>query len=489
MAKISKQSKVTFVELPPTQYGVYNGEQVHDVYTRSKMPSRSIHSLEAVLRAGGYTNTEAINPIYHGKHGKLTPENEAIIYSSDILCISSITRTSPQSMELSRRFKLRNPDKTVIVGGVDPTYRAEEWLTASSADIVVCGEGEKTLYELMQQLISDPQEIAHIPGIAFKVGTDAEFTKPRTLLTEDELSQLPHPHYDKKTRKGVNIAAIETSRGCPYGCDFCCVTQFYGNSYRNKSPSHVIDGLRNIRAMGPLRFFTDDNLAGNPKYTIALLEAIAEQGLIRKNSSAQVPIITAYNPRILEAMKKAGISILFVGIESIVDETLKGYKKHFTAKQNIEGIKILREAGFWVHGMMMLGGDGDTPENLRETSEWVNNNVDSVQLFTPTPFPGTPFFKRMEEQSRILTKDYSLYDAQNVVIRPKHFTPIGLQQTIYDMYQSFYSMGQLTRRLKTSPLKKVTLGLMAYLYLLGARQDFLYSPNVLSHLEFLKSVS
>lgn len=78
--------------------------------------------------------------------------------------------------------------------------------------------------------------------------------------------------------------------------------------------------------------------------------------------------------------------------------------------------------------MMMLGGDGDTPKTLKETLTWANQNLDSVQLFSPIPIPGTPFYNKMEEEGRILTKKWYLYDGTHVVVRPENFTPYELQK-------------------------------------------------------------
>lgn len=171
------------------------------------------------------------------------------------------------------------------------------------------------------------------------------------------------------------------------------------------------------------------------------------------------------------------------------EDTLKSYGKPYNAKQNKKNIQTLRKAGFWIHGMMMVGGDGDTPKSLREDFEWMKRNLDSIQIFAPTPFPGSEFFKRMDKEKRIITKDYSLYDAQNVVIKPKNFSAFELQKTINRMYEEFYSFKESFRRWKTSPLKDVTFALYVYTHFLGGIKKTLYSPQAIKHLEFLKSLN
>lgn len=487
MHKITKQSPVTLVELPPTQFGILDGDASFDVYSKSKSPSRAIHVLEGVLRHDKWKNIESINPLYHGKNGKLTPENLKRIFNSDILLISSITRTSPQSIELTKNYKQINPEKIVIAGGPDPTFRIEDWLRY--VDIVVKGEGEKTISELMSRLTEDTKSLEDIDGIAFKKGKEIITTKPRDLLTSEELSQLPHPFYDETTRENVSTAVVETSRGCPNDCDFCIVTKLYGRKYRTKSIDYVIEELKRTKDLGGFVFFTDDNLAASPKKTIKLLETIAERGLNKKQGVAQVTIGVADNLKLMKSIKNAGIKYLCIGIESINDKTLSALRKPYTAEQNKQAIKILKDYGFWIHGMMMFGEEGDNYETFKETLAWMNKNLDSMQLFTIVPVPGTPLYKRMEDENRILTKDWSLYDAHHVITRPKNFTPIELQNLIIEAYEDFYSVKNTLKRLKRSPDKKMTLEIMAYTRVFKIIKKVANSYQTQAHLEFLKSIS
>lgn len=486
MKKISKESSVTFVELPSTQNGSLNGDLSYDIYSRFRLPSRAIHVLEAVLKNLGWRDVKSINPIFHGKRGKLNGKNFDRIFNSEILGISAITRTSPQSIELAKLYKLKNPEGIVIAGGPDPTARTEEWLRY--ADIVVRGEGEKTLIELFR-VLEGSSDLKDVKGISFKLNGNIFHNDKRELMTSEELSNLPHPYYNEETRSRVYASVIETARGCPNDCDFCSVTQTYGRRYRNKSIKYVLEELRRTKGIGKVTFFTADNLAGSEENVIELLKAIVDSGLQTKGRSmqAQVTVKAAKNPRLLNALRKAGIDTLYVGFESNNDDTLRDLNKPYTAKENDEAAKTFRKYGFWLHGMMMPGGDGDTPESLNKMSRWINENLDSVQLFPPTPFPGTRFFEKMKKEGRILTDDYSLYDAQHVVIRPKNFSPYELQLRVNKMYKDFYSFKFGLSRLRKSPKLKPALTLMAYFLLKGKK--VLYDNQSRQHLIFLKSVS
>jgi len=485
--KLTKKSKVTLVELPPTQFGILNGDIGYDVYSAFRLPSRATPTLEAILREDKWENVKSINPMYHGDKGKLTSDNFKNIFDSDVLLVSSITRTSPQSMELIRQYKQAKKDGIVIVGGFDPTFRYEAWL--KFADIIVMGEGEATLKELMNRLTQDTKNLDDIAGIAYKNRDEIIVTKKRKLLTPDELSRLPLPYYDESVRKGVRQAVVETSRGCPFNCDHCTVTEFYGTKHRIKSSERVIDEIKHVKDMGKSLFFTDDNFAGNTNYAKELLKRIIEEDINNRFMSAQVSVAAAFNKELMGLFKKAGIKAVYVGFESNNDATLDGYGKPFNWKQNQEAAKIFKEYGFWVHGMMMPGGKGDTPESLREMLEWAKKNLDSVQFFPPCPLPGSKLYEQLKKEGRILTEDYSLYDAQHVIINPQNnFTPFELQTTVYDMYKDFYSPKEFLYRLMNNQNKKLHSFFFTYINLLGGKKKILEAPQSLEHLGYLKNL-
>lgn len=486
---ITKQSQMILAELPATQFGVYNGDRGFCVFDRvGLMPSRSTHHLEAIGRRDGFSNIRSFNPLFHGKKGKMTSKNEETVNNSDLYGVSSITRTSSQSMESLGRYKLANPDGIAVAGGPDPTARAEEWLTKGNADIVVMGEGEKTFSELLERLTKTTTELDDIDGLAFKRGNNIVITNPRELMTQDELSNLPLPFYDDVVRSKASVGALETTRGCPHACKFCGVTKFYGEKYRTKSEGYAIKGLENVRDIGSSTFFTDDNFIGNPKRAIRLLERIAEEGL-GGNICAQVTIRVAENQELLDALKKVGANFLHIGVESLNDETLKAFGKPSNAEQNKRNLKILADQGFWIHTMYMPGGDGDTPESLRENFEWLKKNSDSIQFMPPTALPGTPFHDEMASDGRILREDKPyLYDVQHVVIRPKHFTPFELQTTINGMYKEFYSPTEFAKReWRLKGMKKKWINTKIAAYVIGGNviNRALYGPQEVEHLDFL----
>lgn len=483
---LSHESQITLVELPPTLYGTLNGDPGYDIYNMFMLPPRALPTLAAVMMAKGWKNVDMLNPLFHGKNGKFTNENWKRIFGSNILMISSITRTSKQSMALADKYKKYNPLGIIIVGGMDPSYRIKEWL--NHADIVVIGEAEKTLPELLDKLQNN-HSLKNIKGIAYKVGNKIKINPKRELMTLEELNQLPSPYYDNKIIEKSTIGVIEQERGCPFDCNFCLVTETYGSKIRYFPFNKILREIKQMQGYGldPF-FFSGDNFAGNPEYAIKMLKAIKKAGLSRYGRTAQVSVSAAYNPELLRLMRDIGIKHLCIGFEAVTDSALKSINKPFNSKQNTEAAQIFHKYGFWIHAMMMFGTDSDNYETARQTVEWAKKHADSIQLFIPTPFPGTPFFSQMEKEERILTKDWSLYDAQHCVIKPKNFSAYKLQKLVFDMYKEFYSFKMGLKRIFSSPRRKIAIVFALYV-LFGGLRKITSNPQTKQYLKFLKSIS
>jgi len=496
--RITKESALTFVELPPTQHGKLSveagilgskaqGHRSHDLYSEFSLPDRANGLLLGIARANGWNNSQVINPKYHGRKDRLTKSNWSCIMSSDVLALSAITRTIPQTYELADQYHKANPNGVVVMGGVHATFLPEEAL--QHADVVVMYEAEKTLPLVLEGLINN--NLDRIPGIGYRRDGEIEIDSDRPyLLTSEELGDTPLPIYDPAIRNGVDIATIRTTVGCPHSCTFCSVTEFNGNRYRTIPVPRVIEEVKSIQDMGSRRLmWVDDNLTANSSHLNELSDAIVEEGLVRKGLG-QLDIYGA-KPEKIEAMRRMGIDAVCIGFESNNPAALMNVKKKANSEKNTETAKAFKDYGFWLHGMMIVGLDGDTPESARELLEWSKKYLDSVQFFVPIPLPGARLYEQMKEEGRILTEDFSLYDAGHVIIRPlpeSGFTPLSLQKTSEAMFRDFYSIPNSARRFLRSKHKRRVLGLAAYVAT-GAINRGLRDPASLNHLKFLESVS
>ncbi len=480
------QPKITLVELPPTSFGKLNAPRVKDVYTRFHLPARANPLLQAILLQNDYKDVVSIDPNLNRK-GKLTNRDFERVAKSDYLLLSSITRTVVQTAELARFFKKANLNGKVIAGGPHVTFCPEESL--EWADFVVRHEGDKTLVELLEKLERN-ESLEDVRGISYKAGNRVVNNECRELLTFEELSALPAPDYSIYPRRTKLV--VNTSRGCPYACNFCSVTQFYGNKYRRKSNSKILEELSLAGKHSLGVFFTDDNFAANKSKTKEFLREIIKRQN-KMSYSCQLSINSAFtslhsndiDEEFIRLLKEANFFGVYLGIESINQKTLESYNKPATTERNKLAVKAFRDAGLWNHGMMIIGGDEDTDESLEEELLWARENLDSVQFFAPIPFPKTSFSEEMEKQGRILTKDYYLYDGIHVLVKPKHFSPYELQLKLFDMHRKFYAVGQ-KEAIRKSPhpwYKRII-----HAYAIKIMWDIEHEPQTMAHIEELKNL-
>lgn len=451
LVKITKQSAITLVEPSPTSGGRLDTGLIGDVYTGFHLPSRAIDGLRPIAMQRGYEDVVCINPRYNQKPGRYDDNNLARFAETDVLSLSLITRTAPQAKRTVMLYKSMRPDGWVIAGGVHASALPEECL--EWADVVVCGEGEPVFPEVLDAL-AENGTVKGVKGTAHKENGQVIIENSRPLLTQAELEQLPWPVFDQGYRKGgrgVNV--VICSRGCPWACFHCGVTAFYGNMFRRIGNEYIIPRLQQLTSEreGETTFIADDNFAGKPREAEDLMHQMINTGLNKRKYLVQLRAEIGLRKGFPDLLREAGIDRAPVGIESINEAVLNSINKQSTAKTTIEGVRALREGGVKVHGMFMVGLDGDSIEGLLYQLEWAKQNVDSAQFCAPIPLPGTPFAEKMKAQGRILTNDYQYYGGQDVVVRPDFTSPKNLLNLLYYMYEDYYAF-----KLAKHPVRNLT---------------------------------
>lgn len=434
---ITKDSAITIVELAPTPEGKLFQQKARSFYDLLPLPSRAAPILHGLCVQEGYANTESIDTRFNLK-GMLTEDNLRRIAGSNVLMISAMSRHIPQSSELARLYKELNPNGIVVMGGMHASAKPEECLE-NGADIVVVGEAENTLPELLEALKDgDPKGVK---GTIYKRGDLIEREVVRPLLTRDELSKKLIKVHSPQVIKHVKAQVLETSRGCPYDCNFCCVTEFYDGKYIRKHNEAIL--LEAVEMNGKQVFFIADNFAEHMPKTIELLTEMKKRGIKFKDAFAQVRVSSAFNEQFRKLLTEVGINTLYIGIESIDQKTLDAFNKGQTVEEIEEGVRLFRKDGIWVHGMFIIGTDLDTSEVRAKTVAWAKNNVDSAQFFHILALVGTPFEKQMIEEGRLLTDKYHYHNAQVVTVVPKNFEPFESLKSGIKMYEDFYSFREL----------------------------------------------
>ncbi|HET6494712.1 MAG TPA: radical SAM protein, partial [Thermoleophilia bacterium] len=240
---------------------------------------------------------------------------------------------------------------------------------------------------------------------------------------------------------------IMTSWGCPFACNFCSVTAMFGRKYRFRSAESVI---AEIKEKKPKRiFFYDDNFAANKRRLKRLLQMMIDEGLVMP-WGAQVRTDVVRDPELMDLMQRSGCDFVALGLESVSQETLDHFEKSQTVGDIEEAIDILHQYGVRSHGMFVLGAEHDNAESVRDTATFaLKNRIDTVMLNILTPLPGTRQFADLETEGRLITKDWALYDAQHVVFRPRHMSPVHLQRETLRANRRFYSSRRAVNALRT----------------------------------------
>lgn len=417
---MKKIKNIVLVEPRPPDY---------NVFTRYPLPRMGVVLLGTILKNAGYNVKVFVETV-----ANLDFES---LFSADLVGISSITPTATRCYELAKLLRLENIP--VILGGPHVSFLADEAL--KYADFVMKGEADEVIVDLVKAIEKD-EGFEKIPGLSFKKDGKV-FHNPVAPLCRD-LNTLPTPDFGIiQGLKGLPIYPVITSRGCPYDCNFCSVTEMFGHKYRFRKPELVVEDIKSLNS--DWVFFYDDNFTASPARTKQLLDLMLKNNL-KPHWTAQVRTDVARDSELLQLMEATNCYACYIGIESVNPETLKAYNK----KQTIEDIEYcvarLHERNIKIHGMFVLGSDEDSVEVVRETVNFAKRyKIDTVQFMILTPIPGTKLYEKLQKEGRILTTAWNLYDGHHVVFKPKGMTPFQLQWETVKAMKSFYSYGQIIK--------------------------------------------
>ena len=397
-----------------------------NVYSKLHMPLLGPIYLGTILKDRGHEVEIYNEDIYRPDYSRLT---------ADVFGISILTATAKRGYEIARKF----PKKKVIIGGVHASLLPEEALQFCRQ--VVVGEAEEVIAEVVEGSIKD----AIVDGRPVQ-----------------NLDSLPYP--DFSLIKGYSPSPfsampVSTSRGCPFDCTFCAVTKVFGRKYRFRSAENVMKELL-PRSASPF-FFCDDNFTAHPQRTRDLLKLMLKNKM--RNWTCQVRCDVAKDDALLSLMAKAGCAVVCVGFESINIKTLEAYHKRQSIEDIINAVRSFRKKKIRIHGMFVLGSDNDDERTVWDTLKFaIKEKIDTIQMMILTPLPGTRVHEELKQQKRIFSHDWSLYDGQHVVFKPKLLSARQLQLNVVEAYTKFYSLSRFFFLLAKFRFKSAMFSFMGY---------------------------
>jgi radical SAM superfamily enzyme YgiQ (UPF0313 family) len=352
-------------------------------------------------------------------------KESAELYTCDLVAISTFSAQVFEAYAIADR--LRAAGVRVAMGGLHVSVEPEEAL--QHADYVIVGEGENVWPKLVQAAARDEHR-----GV---------WQANRFGLVD--VQNLPVPRYDLLADRPYNRFTVQTSRGCPWRCDFCASSVMLRHAYRKRPVNAVIRDVEAIIRLRDYAFleFADDNTFVDKAWGKELCRALAPMKL---KWFTETDISVADDPELLELMREAGCRQVLVGVESPGPSALDGIElranfKARRARSAMTALRRIQEHGITANGCFVLGLGEHTPGIFQEVLDFaLAVPLYEVQITVLTPFPGTPLYQRLLREGRLLApgawERCTLFDVNFV---PKNMTPVELREGLYWLSEHLYN--------------------------------------------------
>jgi anaerobic magnesium-protoporphyrin IX monomethyl ester cyclase len=360
----------------------------------------------------------------------------------DVVGISVDTTRYPVAAGIARLAKEQGA--TVVMGGPHVSFLDAEALESGVVDYVVRNEGEYSFLSLLE-FLSNRTPFERLKGISCRRNgeirrtPDAPFIRDLDSLPLPARELLPLRMYNEKMNGRLTTTLI-TSRGCPFKCDFCSSSQFFGVRWRARSVESIIEEIELLHDRYGYRAlsFVEDNFTLDPDRAVGLSAAMIRKGWkLLWGAWSRVDSIVR-NPRMIETMARAGFRWTFLGFESGNQEVLDGYGKRARVQDALEAMRILDDNGVGVTGSFILGALDETSDMMGETIDFAKRlDPCRAQFSILTPYPGTRLYEKVKD--RLLTRNWEKYNGGYPTIRLDHVSPEEMRRKIILAYYSFYS--------------------------------------------------
>jgi radical SAM superfamily enzyme YgiQ (UPF0313 family) len=337
----------------------------------------------------------------------------------DALMISGMIVQKEGFHTLIKEAKKRS--KLTIAGGPYPTLMPEELIEAG-CDYVICGEAENAIQSLLTALHS---------GKSGQIITSTE--KP-------DLSCTPVPRYDLINLNNYLFFLVQTTRGCPFSCEFCDIAGLYGKVPRVKDPSQVmaeIEHLYQLGARGTI-LFADDNFIANKKNAKAICRELIVWNKKRRQPfgfMTQASVNLGQDLEMIDLMTAANFGEIFIGIESPDEDILTAHQKHHNVSNPLfESIENIRNNGLSIIGSFIIGFDNEEQGAGQRICDFVDQtHIPTVMLNILTAPPGTKLSKRLQEEGRLFDRVTKPHSGETTFSLP-NFTPSRPLEEIIEEY-------------------------------------------------------
>jgi radical SAM superfamily enzyme YgiQ (UPF0313 family) len=349
----------------------------------------------------------------------------------DLVVIQVYITSAYRAYEIADHY--RRKGAYVVLGGLHVTSLPEE--ASLHADTIFMGPGEDTWPIFLKDFNNRKPEKVYQSKIR-------------------SLANLPPIRRDLIKRYNYLIPnSIVVSRGCPHHCDFCYKDAFFkgGKSFYTQAVDVALGEIE--RLPGKHLYFLDDHLFGNESFIKELLTGMEGMGRVWQAAGTVQSIL---KPDLLEKAVKSGLRSLFVGFETLNPTNLKEQHKYQNLNRDYsEAIKRLHNLGVMVNGSFVFGMDEDDETVFERTVEWaISQGIETAT--------GTPLYARMQQQKRLITNNWDLYDTRHVVYQPTLMSPETLVNGYWQAYRDFYAWSAIFKSAWVKPASQDKLRHLAY---------------------------
>lgn len=354
-----------------------------------------------------------------------------------------------RAYELARWYQSRGAK--VVMGGLHVMSCPNE--VAKHADAIAIGEGIQVWPQILRDVEVGCLKKRYIGD--FKQPYRLDLVPRRELLSRESF---------------LTTLSLNATQGCHNRCGFCYLsTNGLHVPYQMRDPEQIAKEFQ--QSDEPYGVFTDNNLGSKKNYLKRLCHELRK---VDKIWSAAVTIDVTDDPSLVRQMAHSGCTGVFVGLESLVGENLvAARKKTPLPEEYARRVDIFHSFGIQVNPSFVFGFDHDTPDVFEETVNWLEDNRLACATFhILTPYPGTPLFRQLDKEQRILHRDWDRYDTAHVVFQPRHMTPDELQSGYEWCYRRVFSLQSIFRRCPCKVEDILPYLAVSFLY---KRSNFLWS--------------
>ncbi len=372
-------------------------------------------------------------------------------FRPDVVGVTAITAMEPDSREVCRTAKRLDPATVTVMGNVHPTFCWEEILREEPAvDLVVRGEGEETVAEVVRAVAAGGAEAewAKIRGLAYRRDGRPVANAPRPFA-QDLDALLPAwdlvdwPLYWYRPSPEGRLAIASSARGCGQRCSFCSQQKFWERTWRGRDPEKFVAELELLRdrfGVGVAMLSDETPTSSRPRW-----ERILDL-MIARNTGVEILMETRVDDilrdqDLLPRYRAAGVSHIYVGVESTSQSTLNLYQKDLAVQDSKRAIDLINAHGMVSETSFVLGTPDETVESIRKTVElakWYAPDMAFFLALTPWPYADLTLDASAGLQERVATRDYRRYNLVEPVLKPDRMTLEEMQRELHRATGHFF---------------------------------------------------